>query len=147
VPQVHVSIIPTRRAIPSLSSTRLKTSTPLAMPGRIKSKSTPTEVAQAVGHIFEQAQLSTANHRKNFVTLSKLHLEAATQIDHGSSKIGPEDAFELLLLDMIMRVIPLKKGTPVVERTIKFCSGYLKFISQESQGWSSHYSTVCSSIL
>ena len=106
------------------------------MPARIRS--TPTDIRQAVGHIFEQVQLSTANHRKNFVTLSKLHLDAATaediQTGGGSAKIGPEDAFELTLLDMVMRVLALKKGVPVAERTIKFLGGYLKFISKDSQG-------------
>lgn len=128
-----MSVIPTRCFVPS---TRLKTPIPYKMPGRIKSA--PTDIREAVGHIFEQAQLSTANHRKNFVTLGKLHLEAAiegsTHTDGGSPKIGPEDAFELILLDMVMRVLALKKGVPVAERTIKFLGGYLKFISRESQG-------------
>ena len=35
---------------------------------------------------------------------------------------------------MVMRIIPLKKGTTTADRTIKFLGGYFKFISKEAQG-------------
>ncbi|TDL22781.1 ARM repeat-containing protein [Rickenella mellea] len=82
--------------------------------------------------IFEQAQVSTANHKKNFVALSKLQLDAALHTestDDGKSlQLTGEKIFEDLFIGMVTRLLTVKKGTVVVERVVKFIAGYITFI-------------------
>ena len=79
--------------------------------------------------------ISTANHQKNFVALNKLHSAAASvtaPVQNGiDEKLTGEKAFEDLFIDMVVRVLPLKKGATVVDRIVKFVAGYVKFISEK----------------
>lgn len=88
---------------------------------------------ESVPRIFEQAQTSTANHQKNFVALNKLHNEAALVIEENGkqTQLVGEKAFEDLFIDMLLRVLPLKKGATVVDRIVKFVAGYVKFINEK----------------
>lgn len=52
--------------------------------------------------------------------------------DNKSLKLTGERTFEDVFHDMIMRVLPLKKGTSVADRTVKFIAGYTKFITEKS---------------
>lgn len=103
------------------------------MPGR--TAAIHETLRQSIPKIFEQAQVSTANHQKNYVALSKLHHEAAAHtesINNGESlKLVGEKAFEDLFVDMVMRILPVKKGTTVVDRLVKFIGGYVKFINEK----------------
>ena len=90
---------------------------------------------ESIPRICEQAQTSTANHQKNFVALNKLHNEAAlvTETSGNSKKeqfVG-EVAFEDLFINMVIRILPLKKGATVVDRIVKFVAGYVKFINEK----------------
>lgn len=93
-------------------------------------------IPESVPKIFEQAQVSTANHQKNYVALNKIHHDAASitkAIDDGESlQLIGEKAFEDIFISMLLRVLPIKKGANVVDRVIRFVAGYVKFISDKS---------------
>ncbi|THH31051.1 hypothetical protein EUX98_g3136 [Antrodiella citrinella] len=84
---------------------------------------------------FDQAQTTTANHQKNLVALYKLHTEAATvreKVQNGmSEKLTGERAFEDAFLNMISRILPVKKGASVADRIVKFTGNYVKFIVEK----------------
>ncbi|KAI5122624.1 hypothetical protein M0805_008713 [Coniferiporia weirii] len=87
--------------------------------------------------IFEQAQLSTANHQKNFVALNKLHNAAASVTELTQNgvemQLTGEKLFEDLFIDMLLRILPMKKGATVVDRIVKFVAGYVKFVSEKDK--------------
>jgi condensin complex subunit 3 len=89
-------------------------------------------IASALPKAFEQAQNSSANHQKNFIALHKIHLEAATKIEsvagHAIKLVG-ERAFEDYFIDMVNRVLIVKKGISVADRIVKFVAGYIKFLN------------------
>jgi hypothetical protein len=87
--------------------------------------------------IFDQVQNTTANHSKNYVALFKVHQEAAKVTEsvndgEGIRLIG-ERAFEDVLIDIINRVLVVKKGESVADRVVKFVGGYLKFGNEKGQ--------------
>lgn len=96
-----------------------------------------TVLPENLPKIFEQAQISTANHQKNFVALNKLHNAAASvtaALQNGvDAQLTGERAFEDLFISMIMRILPVKKGATVVDRVVKFVAGYVKFISEKGE--------------
>ncbi|KAI0363430.1 ARM repeat-containing protein [Pilatotrama ljubarskyi] len=106
------------------------------MPARAPAPFDLDSLNDALPQIFDQAQSTAASHQKNFVALYKLHSHAAaiTQpVDNGKSlKLTGERAFEDLFHDMIIRVLPLKKGTTVADRIVKFTAGYTKFITDKN---------------
>ncbi|TRM63723.1 nuclear condensing complex subunit [Schizophyllum amplum] len=74
--------------------------------------------------IFDQAQNTVANHKKNCVSLYKLHEQAAKvteQAKNGQAvKLVGERAFTDAFIDMASRVVEIKKGPPAAERVVKF---------------------------
>ncbi|KAF8636938.1 hypothetical protein AX17_003189 [Amanita inopinata Kibby_2008] len=108
------------------------------MPGRTRQRqpSVIADVASSIPRIFEQAQVSCANHQKNFVALYKLHTEAAQHTEpvnngRGVKFIG-ERRFEEILTLMLMRIFPLKKGVGPADRIVKFVGGYVKFMNEKA---------------
>lgn len=105
------------------------------MPVRTNNTPILTSVPENVPKIFDQAQVSTANHQKNFVALNKLHQQAATitrPVNDGTDfELTGEKTFEDAFIDMVLRVLPLKKGASVVDRIVKFVAGYVKFINEK----------------
>lgn len=105
------------------------------MPGKTKATPAPEPLSAALPRIFEQAQTSAANHQKNVVALHKLHVAAATRTelaDNGKSlKLVGEREFEDAFLDVIMRVLPIKKGVREADRIVKFIGGYVKFVNEK----------------
>jgi condensin complex subunit 3 len=89
-------------------------------------------IASALPKAFEQAQNSSANHQKNFIALHKIHLEAATKTEsvagHAIKLVG-ERAFEDCFINMVNRVLIIKKGISVADRIVKFVAGYIKFLN------------------
>lgn len=85
--------------------------------------------------IFDQVSGSTANHRKNCVALYKLHVQATAVVDStrngGAVKLSGERAFSNIFLDMLNRVLAVKKGPPSVERAVKFIGSYTKFVTEK----------------
>ncbi|KAG6903032.1 hypothetical protein C0995_007465 [Termitomyces sp. Mi166 len=100
------------------------------MPGRTLQVGAATlsdKIATQVPRIFEQAQNSLANHQKNLVALYKLQTEAAqcteeTRNRRGVRLVG-EKIFEEAILQMLTRVLSLKKGVTPADRIVKFIGG------------------------
>ncbi|KAJ7765255.1 nuclear condensing complex subunit [Mycena metata] len=81
--------------------------------------------------IFDQAQTSLANHRKNCVALYKIHVKASVG-DKKSRKETPDQAdFIAAFLDMVSRVVGVKKGPATVDRIIKFVAQYVRFVNEK----------------
>ncbi|KAJ6451646.1 nuclear condensing complex subunit [Mycena sanguinolenta] len=76
----------------------------------------------SVAAIFDQAQTSIANHRKNCVALYKLHV-----------KKNDQSEFIAGFLDMLSRVLVVKKGPPPVDRIFKFAAQYVRFVNEKAQ--------------
>ncbi len=126
---LHLPPSDTTWPLPSLAFTILR------MPAR--PALTLEAIPESVPKIFEQAQVSAANHQKNYVALNKIHKDASsitkvTDDGEGLQLIG-EKAFEDIFINMLLRVLPIKKGANVVDRVIRFVSGYVKFISDKSE--------------
>ncbi|KAH9848970.1 nuclear condensing complex subunit [Lenzites betulinus] len=106
------------------------------MPARTPAPFDLASLQNALPKIFDQAQTTAANHQKNFVALYKLQSEAAAisePVQNGKSlKLTGERAFEDIFHDMLLRVLPLKKGTTVADRIVKFTAGYTKFITEKN---------------
>jgi condensin complex subunit 3 len=108
------------------------------MPGQVASRGqseTKAKLFENISRIFDQAQTSLANHQKNFVALYKLHKDAATHTeptdDGRGLKLVGEREFEDVLLDMVFRILPLKKGISQADKIVKFVGGYVKFINEK----------------
>jgi condensin complex subunit 3 len=103
------------------------------MPGKTKTLSL-ADLPSEISNVFSQAQLSVANHQKNYVSLYKLHSEAAlfTQATN-NERLKPigERAFEDAFIHMVARVLSLKKGIAPADRVVKFIGGYTKFINEK----------------
>ncbi|PWN36390.1 uncharacterized protein FA14DRAFT_146761 [Meira miltonrushii] len=83
----------------------------------------------SVPAIFQQAQLSLANHRKNVVALHRLHAAVATireETDRGTRLVG-EKAFNDAFLACLNRVLDIKRGVSNADRCIKFVAAYSTF--------------------
>lgn len=99
---------------------------------------TPLEsLPGSIAKIFDQAQNTSANHQKNYVALYKLQVDAASHtelVQNGKSlKLTGERAFEDLFIDMLSRVLPVKKGASVADRIVRFIGGYTRFMNEKSE--------------
>lgn len=107
------------------------------MPARAKPPADLESIVGAIPKVFEQVQSTTANHQKNSTALYKLQCDAATHtlsVQNGkSNKLVGERAFEDAILDMLARVLPVKKGITVADRVIKFIGGYTRFINEKGE--------------
>ncbi|KAG6830471.1 hypothetical protein H0H87_008044 [Tephrocybe sp. NHM501043] len=94
------------------------------------------KVNTQVPKILEQAQITTANHQKNLVALHKLQEEAAQceeplRKGRGVKLVG-EKIFEEAVLQMLMRVLPIKKGVVQADRVVKFVAQYIRFVNEKA---------------
>lgn len=89
----------------------------------------------AVPPIFEQAQATTANHRKNIVQLRKVQETCASLTEETSKglKLVGERAFNALFIDMVNRVLPVKKGVAVADRIVKFVANYVAYTTEQGR--------------
>jgi condensin complex subunit 3 len=87
--------------------------------------------------IFDQAQISIANHRKNCVTLYKLHLQAGAvthPIKNGTAvKLIGERSFGDVFIHMVDRVLVVKKGPAAADRIVRFIGSYVRFINEKCE--------------
>ena len=95
------------------------------------------QVSLSVPRILDQAQISVANHQKNLVALYKVQTEAARYTEsvrrgNGVRLIG-ERIFEQMVLQMLTRVLPIKKGSTQANRVVKFVGGYIKFVNEKGE--------------
>ena len=89
----------------------------------------------SIANIFDQAQVSLANHKKNCVALYKLHIKAAAitqpaKKGDGLRLVG-EKAFQDVFIDMVNRVLVVKKGPANADRIIKYVGAYVKFMNEK----------------
>ncbi|KAJ6523478.1 nuclear condensing complex subunit [Mycena vulgaris] len=99
-------------------------------------ESTSESVQASLAAIFDQAQTSLANHRKNCVALYKLHLKASVPVEKKSKKRAggaDQSVFIAAFLDMVSRVLAVKKGPATVDRIIKFVAQYVRFVNEKAQ--------------
>lgn len=92
-----------------------------------------------ISQSFTQAQNSTANHKKNFVSLHKLQLAASkvTESVSGGTKLVGERRFEDVWLELLSKVMSVKKGNgSAPDRIVKFVAGYIRFINEKGEGMS-----------
>ncbi|KAI0747199.1 nuclear condensing complex subunit [Daedaleopsis nitida] len=106
------------------------------MPARTPAPFDLESLKSALPKIFDQTQNTVANHQKNFIALYKLQSDAAAikqplKNGEGFKGIG-EKAFETTFDEMLLRVLPLKKGTSVADRSIRFIAGYAKFLTEKN---------------
>ena len=101
----------------------------------------------AIPNIFDQAQTSTATHKKNCVSLYKLHCGAASFTESGGKgrhqadvKLIGEKAFADTFVDMLSRVLVVKKGIPAADRIVKFVGAYAKFLFEKCTFYTSTFS-------
>lgn len=85
--------------------------------------------------IFEQVQHTTANHRKNTVALRKVQAACAgiTEASPKGTKLVGEKAFNTLFVDMVNRVLAIKKGVAVADRVVKFVAGYVAYATEQGE--------------
>jgi condensin complex subunit 3 len=110
------------------------------MPGRARQSDRQINadyLSSAIPKIFDQVQVSIANHQKNCVALHKVHSEAAgvlEPINNGRSyKLVGERMFDDLVHQMLINVLSLKKGTTTADRVVKFIGAYTKFINEKGK--------------
>ncbi|KAL4248657.1 CND3 (condensin subunit 3) family protein [Abortiporus biennis] len=92
-------------------------------------------IAAFIPNVFDQAQLSAANHRKNCVALYKLHSQAATVIQtvkNGAAvKLTGERLFNNTFINMVNRILVIKKGSPPADRIVRFIGSYVKLVTDK----------------
>ncbi|KAG8843652.1 hypothetical protein FRB96_003876 [Tulasnella sp. 330] len=92
-------------------------------------------IEELIAPIFQQAQFTLANHRKNVVSLHKIHVEAA-QITETLSKgrgiqlIG-EAAFNKAFIGMINKALPVKRGVSQADKAIKFVAAFVRYATEK----------------
>lgn len=95
------------------------------------------ELYESVANIFEQAQASLANHKKNSVALFKIHAKAAevTQPSKNGNgvKLVGEKAFQDVIVEMVSRVLVVKKGPANADRIVKYVGGFVRFMNEKGE--------------
>jgi condensin complex subunit 3 len=87
--------------------------------------------------IFQQSQLTLANHRKNIVSLRKLQQSCAqittSSKDGKSLKLVGEKAFNEQMINMVNRVLGIKKGVVQADRVVKFVASYVAYCTEQGE--------------
>lgn len=85
--------------------------------------------------IFDQVQHTTANHRKNIVNLRNIQESCSTLIEKTNKgvKLVGDKAFNTAFIDMVNRVLPVKKGVAVADRVVKFVAQYVAYTTEQGQ--------------
>lgn len=100
------------------------------------------DLQESIASIFDQVQVSLANHKKNCVALYKLHTKAAVVTQPGKKRNGlrlvGEKVFQDVFIDMVNRVLVVKKGPANADRIVKYIGSYVKFMNEKGVSESSH---------
>jgi condensin complex subunit 3 len=107
-----------------------------ASPGALSASYLTDILPSILPPIFEQVQHTTANHRKNIVALRKIHEACASIVEPSTKKGGGirvvgEKAFNALFIEMVNRVLPVKKGVAVADRVVKFVASYVAYSTEQ----------------
>ena len=82
---------------------------------------------------FQEAQHTLHNHRKNIVSLHRIHLKAANVTEKtpkGTRLIG-EKAFNEVFFGCLDRVLHIKKGVQNADRICKFVAAYAVYAQEQ----------------
>lgn len=91
-------------------------------------------ISQKVPPVFMQSQQTVANHRKNAVNLHKIQTQAAAineEVPGRGIKLTGEKAFNDVFMDMVNRVLPLKKGIVQADKVVKFVGTFVKYTTDK----------------
>lgn len=82
---------------------------------------------------FQDAQHSVSSHRKNCVSLFRLHAQCAqvTEVTERGTRLIGEKTFNEGFLACVNRVLPCKKGMKSADRVCKFMATYASFVQDE----------------
>lgn len=108
----------------------------------LKSTLNLEDLHESIANIFDQAQVSLANHKKNCVALYKLHTKATAVTQPGKNGNGleliGEKAFQDVFIDMVNRVLVVKKGPANADRIVKYVGSYVEFMNEKGVFKHSH---------
>ncbi|GLB42179.1 putative nuclear condensing complex subunits, C-term domain [Lyophyllum shimeji] len=94
------------------------------------------KIPESLAIIFDQVQLTLANHRKNCVALYKLHHQAAAVSQPSKKgdmmKLVGERKFGDAFIDMVNRVLVVKKGPATADRVVRFIGSYVRFMNERA---------------
>jgi condensin complex subunit 3 len=103
----------------------------VTMPARARSPEDLTDsLAESLPPIFNQAQLSLANHRKNVAVLHASFIESSkltAASEDGRTVLAGERAFVETLKGMVNRVLDVKKGVVQADRVLRFVASFVSF--------------------
>ncbi|KAI5451535.1 chromosome condensation complex Condensin, subunit G [Naganishia albida] len=77
--------------------------------------------------IFSQAQSSISNHKKNIVALRKIQEKCSLVTDDKTGKLVGEKVFNNAFIDMVNRVLSVKKGVSVADRVVQFVGKFVAY--------------------
>ncbi|KAG8801371.1 hypothetical protein FRC16_000627 [Serendipita sp. 398] len=91
-------------------------------------------VEDTIARIFQQVQGNVASHKKNVVQLHRIHTQCAQQSPSATSrvKLPGEGQFNETIRSMLYRILPLKKGTTVADRIVRFIGSYIKYLAERT---------------
>ncbi|CEH13354.1 Chromosome condensation complex Condensin, subunit G [Ceraceosorus bombacis] len=91
------------------------------------------KLSSAVATTFQDTQFTLSTHRKNTVSLFKLHQAAAkfTEATPRGTKLVGEKAFNEAFLACLNRCLDIKKGVVNADRSIKFVAAYSAYAQQQ----------------
>jgi condensin complex subunit 3 len=94
------------------------------------------DIPDALAQVFEQAQTSASSHRKNCVGLFKVQKQTANITEvikgkGGSTKLVGERAFCDAFIQLLNRVLVVKKGVQAADRVVRFVGTYLRFVNEK----------------
>ncbi|KAI0073119.1 hypothetical protein K474DRAFT_1603932 [Panus rudis PR-1116 ss-1] len=103
-----------------------------------KAKSTSAlfdNLQENVASIFDQAQTSVANHRKNCVALHKLYIRSVSSttkhaVDENGNFAG-ERLFGDIFVDMVNRILVIKKGSSPADRVVRFIGSFVRYLTEK----------------
>ena len=96
------------------------------------------QLHENVSAIFNQVQTSIVNHKKNSVSLHRLHVQSSAIVQtlhDGVRQLTGERRFTNVFLDMLCRVLDTKRGFQEADRVVKFIGAYVAFILEKGECW------------
>ena len=97
------------------------------------------QLSDLVAGIFDQAQDSVANHKKNCVAMYKLHAISAEVVETTGKKGKDlrrtgEEKFQDAFLDMVNRVLVMKRGLAHADRCVKYVGAVVRYMNEKGMG-------------
>ncbi|KAG8985209.1 hypothetical protein FRB93_006052 [Tulasnella sp. JGI-2019a] len=94
-----------------------------------------TSLDELIAPIFQQAQFTLANHRKNVVSLHRIHVQAAeiteTLPKGRGIQLTGEAAFNKSFIGMVNKVLPVKRGVSQADKAVKFVAAFVRYATEK----------------